>query len=134
MMTLQEAIAHAKEKASEQRRRFEDIYGQEEQTEAERKEAIACLDCSNEHGQLAAWLEELAERREADKWNVIRTEADLPKESDNYLIQLDNNWNEQLTAFFSKGVGFCFMGSVLKDVIAWKPLPKPYESEAENEQ
>ena len=66
-MTLQEAIAHAKEKASEQRRRFEDIYGQEETTEAERKEAIACLDCSNEHGQLAAWLEELQERREADK-------------------------------------------------------------------
>ena len=55
---------------------------------------------------------------EADTWNVIHTDADLPKESDNYLIQLDNNWNEQLTAFFSKGVGFCFMGSILQDVIA----------------
>lgn len=63
---LKDAITHAREVASKQRRRFEDIYGQEEQTEAERKEAIACLDCSNEHGLLAAWLEELQERREKD--------------------------------------------------------------------
>lgn len=119
---LTEAITHAKEVAKEIRQANEEMPNG-------CKLSKGLCECATEHEQLADWLTELKERREADRWNVIRTEADLPKESDNYLIQLDNNWNEQLTAFFSKGVGFCFMGSVLKDVTAWKPLPEPYESE-----
>ena len=124
-MTLQEAITHAKEKASEQRRRFEDIYGQEEQTEAERKEAIACLDCSNEHGLLVAWLTELQERREADRWISIKER--IPAKTGRYLVTYSNG--EVDACFYS----YEFISGKY-EVTHWRPLPKrAEESEATNE-
>lgn len=106
-MTLDEAIAHAKEKANEQRRRFEDICGQEEHTDAERNEAIACLDCSKEHKQLAAWLIELQERREAVK--------KLEESEDNYKDSL-----------FGDGIRFALK-------VIGEPRKRDWESEVEND-
>lgn len=62
-MTIDEAIAHAKEVANEQKRRS----GICAQNNSECDKFSACLKCSEEHEQLAEWLEELKELREYKK-------------------------------------------------------------------
>lgn len=62
-MTIDEAIAHAKEVANEQKRRS----GICVQNNSECDKFSACLKCSEEHEQLAEWLEELKELREYKK-------------------------------------------------------------------
>ena len=54
-MTIDEAIIHAREVASEQKRRS----GICVQNNSECDKFSACLKCSEEHEQLAEWLEEL---------------------------------------------------------------------------
>ena len=54
-MTLDEAIAHAREVASEQKRRS----GACVQNDSECDKFSTCLKCAEEHEQLAEWLEEL---------------------------------------------------------------------------
>ena len=54
-MSIDEAIAHAREVASEQKRRS----GICVQNNSECDKFSACLKCSKEHEQLAEWLEEL---------------------------------------------------------------------------
>ena len=58
-MTIDEAIAHAREVASEQKRRS----GICVQNNSECDKFSACLKCSEEHEQLAEWLEELKSYR-----------------------------------------------------------------------
>ena len=61
---LTDAITHAKEVAKELRKDADYLdapYGMDTSARTE------CLECAAEHEQLAAWLEELAERREVDK-------------------------------------------------------------------
>lgn len=76
--------------------------------------------------QIAAWLEELAERREADRW--IPVSERLPEEANQAYLTTVDYGNGVIAScqrfFFGEGIGWnddC--------VIAWKPLPKPYESE-----
>lgn len=54
-MTLDEAIIHAREVASEQKRRS----GACVQDDSECDKFSTCLKCAEEHDQLAEWLEEL---------------------------------------------------------------------------
>ena len=54
MMSIDEAIAHAREVASEQKRRS----GICIQNNSECDKFSACLKCSKEHEQLAEWLED----------------------------------------------------------------------------
>ena len=61
-MTIDEAIAHAKEVVNEQKRRS----GICVQNNSECDKFSACLKCSKEHEQLAEWLEELKKRRSED--------------------------------------------------------------------
>ena len=58
-MSIDEAIAHAREVASEQKRRS----GICVQNNSECDKFSACLKCSEEHEQLAEWLEELKSYR-----------------------------------------------------------------------
>ena len=58
-MTIDEAIAHARAVASEQKRRS----GICVQNNSECDKFSACLKCSKEHEQLAEWLEELKSYR-----------------------------------------------------------------------
>ena len=58
-MSIDEAIAHAREVASEQKRRS----GICIQNNSECDKFSACLKCSEEHEQLAEWLEELKSYR-----------------------------------------------------------------------
>lgn len=59
-MTIDEAIAHAREVAEGQKRRS----GICVQNNSECDKFSACLKCSKEHEQLAEWLEELKTYRE----------------------------------------------------------------------
>ena len=54
-MTIDEAIAHAREVASEQKRRS----GACVQNDSECDKFSTCLKCAEDHEQLAEWLEEL---------------------------------------------------------------------------
>ena len=71
-MTLDEAIAHCHEKAKELRQSADlCMLGTETRND--------CLECANEHEQLAEWLEELKARREADKkgeWKRVLINTD----------------------------------------------------------
>ena len=61
-MSIDEAIAHAREIANEQKRRS----GICVQNNSECDKFSACLKYSEEHEQLAEWLEELKKRRSED--------------------------------------------------------------------
>ena len=65
-MTIDEAIAHAREVASEQKRRS----GICLQNNSECDNFSACLKCSKEYEQLAEWLEELKALRLLLDWAI----------------------------------------------------------------
>ena len=67
MMTLDEAIAHAKEIMENIKYNANTFTEQDLLDENCRIEKARCLECASEHEQLVAWLEELKARREADK-------------------------------------------------------------------
>lgn len=64
-MTIDEAINHAKEVASELKRKS----GLCVQNDNECDKFSSCLNCAKEHEQLAEWLEELKAVRNLDKTN-----------------------------------------------------------------
>ena len=70
-MTIDEAIAHAREVASEQKRRS----GICVQNNSECDKFSACLKCSKEHEQLAEWLEELKDYQDKNKM-VVRVDVE----------------------------------------------------------
>ncbi len=129
MINLIDAITHCKEKAVELRKEVEskDLKYGKSNNPIDLKVAADCLECAEEHEQLAGWLEELVERREADRWILVSER--LPEESDFYLVTMVDEYHTYvLTLFFMKGMPDMWEHD--KRVTAWKPLPKPYESEA----
>lgn len=138
-MTLQEAISHAREKAKELREQagFETDNLRYMMSDSERQD---CRECATEHEQLADWLEELKARREADRW--VPVSERLPNTLGVYNVT--RKLNEGETIYYISGASY-FDGQntwyadtginhgrpYLTDIIAWKPLPKPYESEGE---
>ena len=150
---LTEAISHAREVAKEMRKEEQEWRDKKDFIESNERNPKGiydlpinqCKECAAEHEQLAEWLEELVERREADTWNVIHTEADLPKEDGFYLTTVE--YVESISGKLKRNTAELYFSTVSKswsecgededsddDIIAWKPMPKPYtESEAENE-
>ena len=126
---LTEAISHARETASKLRKMTSITNG---------KPYEECLECASEHEQLASWLTELAERREADRWipvserlpncngvyNVTRI-IDGTRIADACYFDGQNTWHSDICVNHGR--------PYLYDIIAWRPLPEPYESEATNE-
>ena len=82
-MTLDEAIAHAKEKAEEKRKDYERACAYNIPSEG-------CLKCAREHEQLAEWLSHYKEIREivnewsCDLWSINETRTQMP---DSYYFQ-----------------------------------------------
>ena len=74
MMTLEEAINHAREVAEKNRK------CQEENTIILSNRWISSMCCAEEHEQLAEWLEELKRLREKSKW--IPCSERLPKDEE----------------------------------------------------
>lgn len=112
-MELNEAIAHAREVAKDRNETANltpTVYGDY---------INSCRECAREHEQLASWLEELEQRREADKW--IPVSEKLPEKDGKFLICTASGFVESSIFMFGK--------FSIPYVIAWKSLPKPYESE-----
>ena len=75
-MTIDEAIAHAREVASEQKRRS----GACVQNDSECDKFSTCLKCAEDHEQLAEWLEELKAYREIGTVEECRNSVlNIPK-------------------------------------------------------
>ena len=94
-MTLDEAIAHAREVAEENREMAELISNRPlEVCDIHRKED-KCLECAKEHEQLASWLEELKARQESDKSGDLISREALKKEiCVNTPISIDETWEQ----------------------------------------
>lgn len=113
MMTIDEAIRHAKEIADNSE----------------------CTECAKDHEQLAVWLEELKELREKSKW----IPADQPPEDDRYILLSFDNFTickigryerdeDGSGAYYpaDDDVSCCSIGIFVN---AWMPLPEPYKHE-----
>lgn len=92
-MTIDEAISHAREVASEQKRRS----GECVQDDSERDKLSTCLECAKEHEQIAEWLEELKRYRDT---NFICIHLDIDSDEVKRLIAdarikaIDDFYNE----------------------------------------
>ena len=82
-MSIDEAIAHAKEVANEQKRRS----GICVQNNSECDKFSACLKCSEEHEQLTEWLEELKDYRDKNKM-VVRIDCANSDEFKDMVVKL----------------------------------------------
>ena len=81
--------------------------------------------------------EELQEMVDRQKWHVV-AEGDLPPKPETsmkkYLItkQRQNNWSEKMvTELYWDGNGFYhgLFSSEIRDILAWRELPEPWEGE-----
>lgn len=113
-MELNEAIKHCHEKAEEIRKANEEM-----PTDCKLSEKLC--ECAKEHEQLADWLTELQERREADRWISVKDR--LPDKEGRCLVFTD--YGDVTMDSFVDGMFVCNLGNVTH----WKPLPKAPESE-----
>lgn len=140
-MTLDEAIKHCEEVAEELRNvdmgELDTLYcGDTECIEARKND---CIECASEHKQLAEWLKELKQLREQTRWTPCSER--LPKENEYvgdvckyYLIQ--DEYGDMYVAHLSS-VGWIpinSLKSISDEVIAWRPLPKPYKAKMEDKE
>lgn len=138
MLTLDEAIKHCHEKARELKADTE-LFKRVKATSEKIKD---CEECANEHEQLAEWLTELKERREADKW--IPVSERLPEEKlfnpsgsdfgfDFEEVLCTTIWGDVRAYKFGKPMGhdkphFWLGGGIMDEyVIAWQYKPEPYQ-------
>ena len=96
-MTIDEAIAHAREVASEQKRRS----GICVQNNSECDKFSACLKCSKEHEQLAEWLEELKSYR-ASVFSGYMTQKMLKEEYNKAIDDFVNVCEKQFTTMYGQ--------------------------------
>lgn len=119
-MTLDEAIKHCEEKAEELKKDadyFDAPHGMDTSARTN------CLECAEEHEQLAEWLKELKQLRNQTSW--IPVSERLPEYSGLYLISL----GDFVSTLSFDGTGFRNSGGVRIEVYAWQPLPEPYNEE-----
>ena len=83
MLTLDEAIKHCEEKKKELKEEAHSYSDDERYSGAK----ADCLECAREHAQLAGWLTELQERREADRW--IPVSEKLPDKNGRCIVTTD---------------------------------------------
>lgn len=104
-MTLEEAIAYAKEMSENQ---------------------YVCEECQKEHRQLADWLEELKSLREKSKW--IPCSERLPENAMNVIAQFSDGTVTELR-YAGNGIFEGIYEYSTRVIIAWMPLPEPYKED-----
>ena len=117
-MTLDEAITHAREVASEQKRRS----GACVQNDSECDKFSTCLKCAEEHEQLAEWLEELKFLKQwksdimdsfckydVNSFKELVTNA-RNKAIDDYMNKLCNHCMQQTNECYKLECPFCTDG------------------------
>lgn len=134
MLDLESTIKHCEEMAekNEEMCRVEELMGLGLQN-------TEMVKCARTHKQLAEWLTELKRLREQTRW--IPCSERLPEENEYvgdvckyYLIQ--DEYGDMYVAHLSS-VGWIPINSlkaISDEVIAWRPLPKPYKAEMESEE
>ena len=96
MLSIDEAIAHAREVANTQRGKS----GICLQNGLECEHFSDCLKCAEEHEQLAEWLEELkALREEKSEFQIMA--------KDNYEMGMENGYNKALDDFIHECDKYC---------------------------
>lgn len=135
-MDLNEAIKHCHEKAEEIRKANEEM-----PTDCKLSEDLC--ECAKDHEQLAEWLTELQERREADRW--IPVSERLPDKNMPCLVSVGKFNLTQIAMysdlmetidhkiFYQGDYGKNNFQNITEYVNAWKPLPEPYEPKEESE-
>lgn len=83
---------------------------------------------TSEHVEALDLAIKAIEEKEADKWNVIHTEADLPNKEGYYLVDCKESVLSIQRLNFSIADHKPYWSGMCK-VYAWRSLPKPYESE-----
>ena len=111
MMTLDEAIIHAKKVSANQ---------------------SVCAECQEGHKQLTEWLEELKMLREKNRW--IPCSERLPKKPEcgenGYIVQ-KKRVAEPFSAYWDGERWTNEDDDVVEGVMAWMPLPEPYKEKTE---
>jgi len=157
-MTLDEAIKHAEEVAKEQDKlckRYDDAsgYSRSHNEDIRTTDAKRCEKCVEDHRQLAEWLKDYKRLKKQEpkwtpvKWHEItdeeRRENDYPKEWACYLDSIMPYDGQRILITTKSGyveLDECYSddGQILSldsgydwvdDVVAWMPLPQPYESQ-----
>ena len=117
-MSIDEAIAHAREVASEQKRRS----GICVQNNSECDKFSACLKCSEEHEQLAEWLEELKSYR-ASVFSGDMTQKMLKEEYNKAIDDLLEDANEMaievdVDTYTMKAIGIGLLENIAEQLKA----------------
>ena len=129
---LTEAIAHAREVAEMNRKEAEELreYGEHVSppNQPYNIPVKACLECAAEHEQLAEWLTELQERREADRW--ISVKERMPESRIEVMVYCPE-LKTQYCAFYADKHWQVFgaYDTIWYEVTHWRSLPKAPESE-----
>lgn len=128
MLTLDEAIKHCEEATEKNEIRaswFRDKEGYEN-----------CIECANEHRQLAEWLRDYKKLLEQQlRWIPVKER--LPKENGNYLVTKEvyftpdhvddiNHYRTVSVNYYD--TKYSWLGD---EVYAWMPLPELYKAESE---
>lgn len=126
-LSLDEAIIHARETAEKKYLEGFLYYANSGNIENDKKND-EYIKCAEEHEQLAEWLEELKKYREVEnqhRW--IPVEERAPEESLNSVI----GWDEyrERCCFVQYYAGSWHLGDESVRIIAWMPLPAPYQKE-----
>jgi len=156
-MTLDEAIKHA-EGVADKKEREKQKWERWLETDNDYRataEKVSCELCAEEHRQLAEWLRDykLLKKQEPKwipvKWHEItdeeRKENDylkewacyldsiMPYDGQRILITTKGGYVELDECYSDDGQTFSLDSGYdwVDDVVAWMPLPKPYEQEVE---
>ena len=133
-MTLEEVIKYTEEVAEEKEKEAKEWHENQVRkcelfpfAEMDYTHENECKECAEELRQLTEWLKELKKLKEQTRW--IPVSERLPKEKGLYLVSVKNDherrysktcWFEGRNNWFAR-----------QDVIAWMPLPEPYEEKEE---
>lgn len=139
MLTLYEAIVRFEAVSKANRSRAESYNRGEDYELMKAKE---CETCADECEQVASWLTELLDRREADRWISVKErlpeEKINPNTNDFVEVLCTTIFGDVRTYKYGTPIGheqahFWYgFGIFDNEVIAWRPLPEPYkESEGE---